>query len=101
MAVRKRLVTGAVPLFWRVSERFDGAPRATLPKVRADGVMTSLDAVPTPVSWMVSGRVVAEVTTETVPVRVPAATGLNETWIVQLALGTRVPPGEGQVPVGL
>ena len=76
----------------------EGAPRATLPKAREEGVMTSLEAVPTPVSGTVSGRGVAEVVRERMPWRMPAATGLNATWIVHVALGARAVPEGGQVP---
>ena len=69
-----------------------------LPKARVPGVMTSLDWVPMPVREIVRGTVDAEVATESVPERMPAAVGVKVTWMVQEALGASELPGVGQVP---
>jgi hypothetical protein len=98
LPVARTVVIGAVPVFVSVSDKFAEAPTATLPNANVDGLSVSAGCIPTPVSATVSGFVDAEFVTDSVPGRVPPATGENVTCTVQPALAASELPGPGQVP---
>ena len=83
----------------RVRVRLAEEPTAMLPKFRRAGAIWRWDWAPMPVRGTMSGRVVREVVRERVPVRVPGWVGVKVIWTVQLALGARVLPAVGQLPV--
>jgi hypothetical protein len=90
VSVRARLLTAAVPVLVRVMVWFAEAPRAMLPKLRAEGVICRCDWMPMPVSGTLMGRVESEVAMATVPVRVPVWVGVKVICSVHVVLGARV-----------
>jgi len=85
------MANGAVPLLVSVVVCAALAlPTTRELKVRLAGVRVIPETVPVPLARMPCGLFAASSTTETMPVRLPAAVGAKVTEIVQVASGASV-----------
>ena len=73
------IVTLAVPMLWRSTGRVLLIPSITLPKAVVLGLMDSRSVAPVPDNDTLAGELVALLTTEMLPVALPATVGANVT----------------------
>ncbi len=87
---------GAVPVLVRVRVWAADAPTAMSPKLKVEGTACRCDWMPMPVRGMLIGRVLREVATLAMPVRVPVCVGTKVICAVQLVAGASGLPAVGQ-----
>ncbi len=84
VTVAWEIVTAAVPVLFSDTDCVPLLPSATPPKSMLEGVTVIDRLTPVPENDTVAGEFAALLTTETLPVAVPATVGANFAWNVAL-----------------